>query len=326
MAAIKDGSVDLLPEYTGAALAYFKKNATETEDEATYDALKAALPSGLEVLDKSPAADEDTIVVTKATADKYSLKSMADLKPVGKDMVAGGGPEFKIRDAGLKGLKDKYGVEFKEYKTLDAGGPLSLKALKDNQIQVTNFFTTQSVIKDNNLVMLEDPENILPPNNDRSADPDRPQVGRRRVDAERGLGQADHGGADRDGQADRRRQGDARTRWPRTGCRRTRCLESSRTCGRRWPPSAGTPHRGLPPRRLDADRTRRDALVPRPVRHPRPAPSNPTASATSSPGGVRRTHAGVVTGSHLDSVIDGGAFDGPLGVVSALGGGGSVAG
>jgi N-carbamoyl-L-amino-acid hydrolase len=28
--------------------------------------------------------------------------------------------------------------------------------------------------------------------------------------------------------------------------------------------------------------------------------------------------AGVVTGSHLDSVIDGGAFDGPLGVVSAL--------
>ena len=27
---------------------------------------------------------------------------------------------------------------------------------------------------------------------------------------------------------------------------------------------------------------------------------------------------GVVTGSHLDSVPDGGAFDGPLGVVSAL--------
>jgi osmoprotectant transport system substrate-binding protein len=165
MAAIKDGSVDLLPEYTGAALHYFKKDATETEDQATYDALKSSLPSGLEVLDKSPAADEDTIVVTKATADKYSLKSLADLKPVAKDMVAGGSSEFKVRDAGLKGLKEKYDVEFKEYKTLDAGGPLSLKALLDNQIQVSNFFTTQSLIKDNNLVMLEDPENILPPNN-----------------------------------------------------------------------------------------------------------------------------------------------------------------
>ena len=65
MAAIKDGSVDLLPEYTGAALVYFKKNAVpSTEDQATYNALKAGAPSGLEVLDKSPAADEDTIVVT----------------------------------------------------------------------------------------------------------------------------------------------------------------------------------------------------------------------------------------------------------------------
>ncbi|RZT12799.1 osmoprotectant transport system substrate-binding protein [Kribbella sp. VKM Ac-2569] len=163
MAAIKDGSVDLVPEYTGAALAYFDKSSTETDPDKAYDALKKALTPGLEVLDKSPAADEDTIVVTKATADKYSLKSLGDLK--GKNLVAGGSSEFKVRSAGLKGLKEKYGVEFKEYKTLDAGGPLSIKALTDNQIQVTNLFTTQSVIKDQGLVQLDDPEKILPPNN-----------------------------------------------------------------------------------------------------------------------------------------------------------------
>ncbi|WP_410786478.1 ABC transporter substrate-binding protein [Kribbella sp. C-35] len=163
MAAIKDGSVDLVPEYTGAALAYFDKSSTETDPDKAYDALKKALTPGLEVLDKSPAADEDTIVVTKATADKYSLKSLGDLK--GKNLVAGGSSEFKVRSAGLKGLKEKYGVEFKEYKTLDAGGPLSIKALLDNQIQVTNLFTTQAVIKDQGLVQLDDPENILPPNN-----------------------------------------------------------------------------------------------------------------------------------------------------------------
>ena len=94
MAAIKDGSVDLVPEYTGAALAYFDKNSTETDADKAYDALKKALPSGLEVLDKSPAADEDTIVVTKATADKYSLKSLGDLKD--KNLVAGGSSEFKV--------------------------------------------------------------------------------------------------------------------------------------------------------------------------------------------------------------------------------------
>jgi osmoprotectant transport system substrate-binding protein len=161
MAAIKDGSVDLVPEYTGAALAYFDKNSTETDPDKAYDALKKALTPGLEVLDKSPATDEDTIVVTKATADKYGLKSLGDLKD--KNLVAGGSSEFKVRAAGLKGLKEKYGVEFKEYKTLDAGGPLSIKALLDNQIQVTNLFTTQAVIKDEGLVQLDDPENILPP-------------------------------------------------------------------------------------------------------------------------------------------------------------------
>ncbi|ADB35764.1 Substrate-binding region of ABC-type glycine betaine transport system [Kribbella flavida DSM 17836] len=165
MAAIQDKSVDLLPEYTGATLVYFKKDATENEAEAVYKALPDALPDGLEVLNKSEAADEDAIVVTQETAKKYSLKSIGDLKAVSKDMVAGGGPEFKTRTAGLAGMKDKYGVEFKEFKTLDAGGPLSLKALKDNTIQVTQFFTTQSAIKDNNLVVLEDPEHIHLPNN-----------------------------------------------------------------------------------------------------------------------------------------------------------------
>ncbi len=148
--------------------------------------MKKALPPGLEVLDKSPATDEDTIVVTKATADKYSLKSLADLKAVGKEMVAGGSSEFKVRTAGLKGLKEKYGVEFKEYKTLDAGGPLSTKALLDNQIQVTNFFTTQSMIKDNNLVHAGRPGEHPAAEQHRSVDPDRPQVGRHRGDAERG--------------------------------------------------------------------------------------------------------------------------------------------
>jgi osmoprotectant transport system substrate-binding protein len=165
MGAIKDGSVHLLPEYTGAALAYFDKNATETEDQAVYDKLKSSLPSGLEVLDKSQAADEDAVIVTQATAQKYNLKSIGDMKEHAKEMVVGGSSEFKVRTAGLQGMKDKYGIDsFKEYKTLDAGGPLSLKALLDNKIQMTNLFTTNVAIKENNLVQLEDPENILPPN------------------------------------------------------------------------------------------------------------------------------------------------------------------
>ena len=57
------------------------------------------------------------------------------------------------------------GVEFQDYKTLDAGGPLSEDALLSNEIQVSDFFTTQSVIEEKNLVVLEDPKDIILPGN-----------------------------------------------------------------------------------------------------------------------------------------------------------------
>ena len=52
----------------------------------------------------------------------------------------------------------------------------------------------------------------------------------------------------------------------------------------------------------------------------RPRRSSATRFGNRSPGGGPAAPSGpaVLTGSHLDSVLDGGAYDGPLGVVSAL--------
>ena len=79
MPGLQDGSIDLIPEYTGVLLQYFDKTATATSSADVYAALPAALPSGLVVLDQSKAEDKDSIVVTKQTADKYGLSSIADL-------------------------------------------------------------------------------------------------------------------------------------------------------------------------------------------------------------------------------------------------------
>ena len=79
MPGLQDGSIDLIPEYSGVLLQYFDKQATATSSEDVYAALPAALPQGLVVLDQSKAEDKDAIVVTKETADKYDLKSIADL-------------------------------------------------------------------------------------------------------------------------------------------------------------------------------------------------------------------------------------------------------
>ena len=77
--ALKDGSLDLFPEYTGSILPFIDNKATATSPDDVYDALVKALPANLIALDKADAQDSDAIVVTKATAAKYNLTSIADL-------------------------------------------------------------------------------------------------------------------------------------------------------------------------------------------------------------------------------------------------------
>ena len=80
--ALKDGSIDLIPEYSGVLLQYFDKTATQTTSDDVFSALKTAVPAPLEVLDQSQAQDKDAVVVTGATASKYHLTSIGDLKAV----------------------------------------------------------------------------------------------------------------------------------------------------------------------------------------------------------------------------------------------------
>lgn len=159
--AIEDGSIDLVPEYTGVLLQYFDPAATAVSADDVYAALVKATPEGLVVLEKSAAEDKDAVVVTKATADANNLKSIADLAPVASTFVLGGPSEWETRPTGLPGLKDKYGLTFKEFKALDAGGPLTLNALLSDQVQAGNLFTTDPAIPANDLVVLEDPENLF---------------------------------------------------------------------------------------------------------------------------------------------------------------------
>lgn len=163
MEAFKSGDIDLLPEYNGALLSYLMPKGIPqgvTSPGEVYDALQDVLPKGSETLPQSEAEDKDTLTVTRKTAEKYDLASIPDLKPVADRLVIGAGPEWRKRFQGLTGLEEIYGVKFKEFKPLDAGGPLTTAALKDGSIQVANIFSTDSSIKTNDWVVLDDPKNL----------------------------------------------------------------------------------------------------------------------------------------------------------------------
>jgi len=160
--ALKSGDIDLLPEYQGALLNYLDPKATAAEEGAMQNALTLALPSGLEVLPYGIAEDSDAFVVTRETARKYGLTTLADLAKQNGKLVIGAAAEVKKRQVGAIGLKDVYGVEFKEFKSLDSDGPLVKGALKKGDVDVANLFTTDTDIEAYDWVILGDPKNLIP--------------------------------------------------------------------------------------------------------------------------------------------------------------------
>jgi osmoprotectant transport system substrate-binding protein len=161
IAALKDGSIDLIPEYSGAFLKYLDPKSTATTPQAVTTELAGKMPSGISVLTPSPAEDKDVLAVTQATADKYNLKSISDLKPYAGDLVLGGPPEWKTRVEGVVGLRDVYGLNFKDFTTLDAGGTLTMTALTNGQIQAGDLFSTDPGLVSNHLVALQDPKSLF---------------------------------------------------------------------------------------------------------------------------------------------------------------------
>lgn len=157
---VEKGTIDIIPEYNGTLLTVEADKTSTAKTTADVDtALTAKLPSSLTVLNPAPAQDSDSVTVTQATATKYNLKSIADLKPYAAQLVFGGPSEFKTRSDGLSGLTSTYGVTFKSFDPLDESGPITLAALTSGKVQAADVFTTTPQIVSDKLVSLTDPKN-----------------------------------------------------------------------------------------------------------------------------------------------------------------------
>jgi osmoprotectant transport system substrate-binding protein len=162
--ALQQKDVSMVPEYTGNLLINYDKNATATTASEVEAALPKALPSGLQVLKSSPAADQDVYVVTKDYAAQNGIASLADLKKVAGNVTLGGPSELETRAYGPQGLEKEYGVKVKAFKPYDSPA-VKAKDLNDGKLQVATFFTTESVISKNGYVELKDPQSMILPNN-----------------------------------------------------------------------------------------------------------------------------------------------------------------
>ncbi|MEO7267959.1 MAG: ABC transporter substrate-binding protein [Knoellia sp.] len=157
--ALEDGSIQAVPEYTGAIGFFYDKDFAETDPEKVYTAIQSLIPAEFALLEKSAAEDNDSIVVTKETADSKSLKTVEDLKAVAGQLSLGAPPEFKTRPQGVPGLTKTYGVTFKSFRELTGQG--LVQALKNGQVDAANIFTTDPSIAENGFVSLEDTKKLF---------------------------------------------------------------------------------------------------------------------------------------------------------------------
>jgi osmoprotectant transport system substrate-binding protein len=158
---VQSGSISVLPEYNGALLGYLDGRSRATTTTEIDAELEAKLPPSLEILDSSPAEDKNALVIRGDTAAKDHLESIGDLTPYASAMTIGGPPEFKTRYQGLPGLKEKYGLTFKGFASLDTAGPITVKALVDGSVQVATLFTTDPSLVSHGFKVLADPEQVF---------------------------------------------------------------------------------------------------------------------------------------------------------------------
>ncbi|MEU0529873.1 ABC transporter substrate-binding protein [Amycolatopsis tolypomycina] len=160
--ALQDKSLSVVPDYSGNLLRYFDKDTTATTSQDVYAQLRQKIPPGFEVLDQAPAEDKDLLVVGPQLAAS-GVKTFSDLGPRCGELVFGGPGQWSSR------WKDKikalYGCEFKEIRTTDTGGPVTVAALKSGDVQVADLFSTSSTIAANGFVPLVDDKNMFPAQN-----------------------------------------------------------------------------------------------------------------------------------------------------------------
>lgn len=164
--AMQSGDIDVLLDYAGALLSFLTEGTDSTDVDEIMEELRAELEGeDIVVLDPSEAENRNSLVVTQETAEEYDLTTVSDLAPVAGELVMGGPPEYRERRIGLPGLDEVYGIEFAEFRDLDAGGPLTIAALEQGDIDVGALFTTQGIIEEQGWVVLEEDEPLIPAEN-----------------------------------------------------------------------------------------------------------------------------------------------------------------
>jgi glycine betaine/choline ABC-type transport system substrate-binding protein len=162
--AITAGDIDIYVEYTGTAFTAILKQPPIANPDSVYRFVAAAYARDFKLQWTAPLGFNNTfaILVRRADAQRYSLRSIADLGRVAARWKAGFGYEFLERADGFAGLARIYGLRFSRPPTaMDLG--LTYRALAEHRVDVIAGNSTDGQIAALDLVALTDDRGYFPP-------------------------------------------------------------------------------------------------------------------------------------------------------------------
>lgn len=163
MNALNSGEIDVMIEYTGTLYLNVLKQEPNNDSEFVYSKSKELLEknNNLTLLDPLGFSNTYTLAMKPEIADKYEISTISDLAKVSSEISFGPTLEFLNRADGYPNLAKEYNLNFKESTGID--GALRYTAIKNDNIDVTDAFSTDGLLKTYNLKVLEDDLNFFPP-------------------------------------------------------------------------------------------------------------------------------------------------------------------
>ena len=158
--ALTSGKINFYPEYTGVIVqdVFHHTFSGATAAATTSLARKLEVAKGFTVLKATPFFDTDVVAVTNATAAKYGLKSISDLKKAGS-FKFGGFPECQTRNTCFVGYTKEYGIKNATF--LPLASISAYAALDAGTVLAADVFSTEPPLgKGSKYTVLADPKHV----------------------------------------------------------------------------------------------------------------------------------------------------------------------
>jgi osmoprotectant transport system permease protein len=161
--ALRNGSIDVYPEYTGTGLLAILHEQPNRDARAVFAYVSQVFAARYDAHWLPPLGFENTyaIAVRRETAQQYNLHTLSDLARASKSLTAGFTPDFVGRPDGLAGLRKEYGLAFRDVRSLLQA--VKYQALASGSVDVIDGYSTDGLIARYDLVVLQDDRRFFPP-------------------------------------------------------------------------------------------------------------------------------------------------------------------